>query len=140
MKFRKTALAAATAATALLPVAATITPAHAAERPAALAAEPSLPGQEELIKLVLAAFPANIQADVQKLLAGDYSALSSLLTNVLALTPAQLQAISAKLLDLLKLLPIQLPQQNALRAQLDDGLTQPQALFVALAPTALGTR
>ncbi|WP_067831936.1 hypothetical protein [Actinomadura kijaniata] len=131
MRTHKPALLAATLAAALLPVTALTAPAEAAWRPAPRAAAQQ-PSQEELIKLVLACFPANIQADVALILAGDYvNGATRLLTDVSKLTPEQLKEIATKLLGILDQLPK--PQQAKLRAQLKKGLTRNEALQIVLA-------
>ncbi|MGI5167388.1 hypothetical protein ACQEU3_23875 [Spirillospora sp. CA-253888] len=132
MKIRKPALLTATAAVALLPVAGLVAPAQAATAPKPRAkAAAAVPGQEELIKLVLSCFPANIQADVQQILGGDYIGGLTLLANdVMKLTPAQLQEIAGKLQAILGQLPI--PQQQALKGQLKKGLTKQEVFGVLL--------
>ncbi|WP_067476914.1 hypothetical protein [Actinomadura hibisca] len=133
MKIRKPALLTATAAVALLPVAGLVAPAQAATAPKPrVKAAAEVPGQEQLIQLVLSCFPANIQADVQQILGGDYIGGLTLLANdVMKLTPAQLQEIATKLQAILGQLPI--PQQQALKTQLKKGLTKQEAFTVLLA-------
>ncbi|POM25075.1 hypothetical protein BTM25_37170 [Actinomadura rubteroloni] len=133
MRFRKPVLVAATAAAALLPVAAVAAPAGAVPPPAgriAVQAAP-LPSADQLLALVLTAFPANIQADARLILAGDYmNGLQKLVADVQKLTSAQLQDIAAKLLKLLKLLPTDLG--SLFGAQLSQGLSHDEALTAAI--------
>lgn len=131
MKIRKPAMLAATAALAVLPALSTVVPAQAAAAPAR-AAVAAPPTQAELIALILGAFPANIQADVAKIMAGDYmGGIPILISDLRALTPAQRQEIVAKLKAILGKLPA--PQQKVLRKQLKGGLTNREALQVLLA-------
>ncbi|WP_019629499.1 hypothetical protein [Actinomadura atramentaria] len=133
MNLRKSALVAVAAASALLPVAAVAAPADALARPAAVAAAP-LPTQDQLIALVLGAFPPSIGADALQILGGDYmGGLTKLVADVQALTPAQLQDIATKLLKILDQVPGWL--EGLLGGQLPGGLTTDEALTAALTTT-----
>ncbi|MBW8481489.1 hypothetical protein [Actinomadura parmotrematis] len=140
MKIRRPAVLTATAAIALLPLSTLVAvPAEAAPQARAAAAADPTPTPtpsvdiQAIIQLVVSAFPANIQADLNKLLNGDFlTLLTTLVNDVLALTPEQLQDIAAKLQALLGQLP--LGQQALLKTQLSNGVTKQEALTILLLP------
>ncbi|MGI8336126.1 hypothetical protein ACRYCC_39810 [Actinomadura scrupuli] len=133
MAIRRPAVLAATTALALIPALTAVTPAQAAPAARVAAAPAAAPTPQELIQLVLTAFPANIQADVQQILAGDFvGGLTLLLTDASKLTATDLQTIAANLQALLGQLP--LPQQTQLRTQLKSGLSKQEVVQVLLAP------
>ena len=100
MKNRPAMIAAATALS-VLPALGFAYGAQAAATPASATVRTVpmfTPDPNGLLGIVLACFPSNVQADMQLILDGDFwPGMSALLTDVVNLTPAQLQTIMAKL-------------------------------------------
>ncbi|GAB2812734.1 hypothetical protein GCM10022221_07980 [Actinocorallia aurea] len=100
MKVRKPALLAATLALAITPALTSVAPASAAPK-AAPAAAPALAAAEldlnAIITQVLAVFPADIQGYANEILAGNYANLLPLVQAVFSLTPQQLIDIFGQL-------------------------------------------